>query len=481
MFIKRSLLAVALATAAALLASGAASAASTPAQASATPFDNPTVFCTKSAPTPGARNNASPGITKDSITLTDTSVDAAQLKKLGVNLVDFHSVFGVFWNEINKCGGINGRKVIWKAALVNPLATDQVGHGQASCIKITEDQKAFIAVGFTSFSINRCVAVDHKTIYFAPSGGLARDFADSKGRLLSLYPAGDKLAAAFVKDGMARNLFKGHTVAVLGAAFPSAAAAGDQRDQYVNALKAVGVDADLQILPCVGSVCTQQLGQVVRKMKSDGVDQIVLTTLPPSTTVGPLFAEMRAQGLKAQIVGPDTDSIHGDSQMTAIVRAAGTGGAAWADQLGWYSTGVDVRGGWRIGVKETPFAKMCTGLVAKALNQRVHLLNAEDVANASWNADTLACIYARAIARAIYKAGNTVTTDTVAAILKTLPYNDRRDTGPKARDLLVYGGTDVNPQSASDMKFQFPCALPTLQNGVGCMVPVDRPARIRKI
>src|SRR4051812_38654955 len=79
--------------------------------ATATPYDSPSVFCTKAPVPAGTRNSSSPGITPSSITIADVSTDTVALKKIGVNLEDFHGMFKAFWDQINDCGGINGRKI----------------------------------------------------------------------------------------------------------------------------------------------------------------------------------------------------------------------------------------------------------------------------------------------------------------------------------------------------------------------------------
>src|SRR3954468_22668163 len=77
----------------------------------ASPFDRPDVFCTKSpAPPAGARNSASPGISPTSITISDISLDTDALRRVGSDQANFHQFFAAFWDEVNRCGGINGRK-----------------------------------------------------------------------------------------------------------------------------------------------------------------------------------------------------------------------------------------------------------------------------------------------------------------------------------------------------------------------------------
>jgi hypothetical protein len=451
-------------------------------RAAASPYDSQTVFCTPSAAPSGTRNSSSPGVTPSAITLTDASIDSNGLRRLGVDQMDFHEAFQTYWNEINKCGGINGRKIVLKTALYNPVAPDLAGHNQASCLKIAEDHKSLIAFGIGTAHIERCVAVNHKTIFVARDGGLSADFADAKGRIVSFYPAGEALAAGFIADGVAQSTFKGKKVGVLAAAI-TASAAGEQQDQYVDGFKKKGIDVtDFEVLPCAGTVCTSGLPAAISRMKEKGVDLLVISHLVSVTTIGSVFRELQSQNYKIPTVGPDSDSIHSDSNMANFLRTAGVDGAAWAAKYGWYSTDmVDVRNAWRTGqAKDTPFARMCTSTLATALKQRQYQYNETDLNNARWGGTTIACMYVRELARAIYSVGNTVTTDRLVAALKVQKETDKRETGPDFRDKLWYGGTDVRSPSGMSTKFNYPCPLPSVKQ-IACMLPLDRPARVRAI
>src|SRR5688500_11847855 len=71
------------------------------AQGAGSPFDSPSVFCTKTTAPPGARNASSPGVGRDSITIADFSTDVSALRRLGVNLEDYHQMYQTFWGEVN--------------------------------------------------------------------------------------------------------------------------------------------------------------------------------------------------------------------------------------------------------------------------------------------------------------------------------------------------------------------------------------------
>jgi hypothetical protein len=456
------------------------------AQVGANPFESTSVFCTKSTPPPGPRNSSSPGVTPSSITITDMSIDTEALKRLGVDQLNFHETFVAFFNEINKCGGINGRKINLKTALYNPTAPDLSGHLQAICLKATEDHKAFFVVEIgapQNTSIGRCVSVNHKTIMNGPTAMLADDFADAKGRLVSIYPAGDRMAAGFIADAAAQGRLKGKKIGVLGTA-NTATSAGEQREQYVDGLKKKGYDVEsFEILPCQGTVCSQGIGSAISRMKAKDVDLIFMTHYVSITSVGQIFRELKAQNVKAPVMGPSTAALHADSVMPNYLRSAGSDGAAWAAQNGWYAYNfVEILNAWRTGqAKPTPVSKMCTSTLAKALNQREYQFNETDVSNGRWVSTNNICIQVRDIAKAIWSLGNNVTTDRMIAALRAQKEVDKALASPDFRDKKWFLDKDVSPASVSVQKFAFPCPSPRLIAGNACFMPEDRPARVRRI
>ena len=469
---------------------GTASAASdyTAAQGVNNPFETTDgSFCKKHATPAGRRNSSSPGVTPNQIVVADQSLDVDALRRLaGVDQMNFNQAFRTYWEEINKeCGGINGRKILFKSALYNVLAPDLAGHLQALCLRITEDFKALV-VGGTGFPQNqRCISVNHKTISFPAAETPSSDFRDAKGRILSRYPASDQIAEAFIKYGRDAGIFRGKKVGVLSANLATRPTiVAETRKDYVDELKAAGVDdVELEVLPCTGAVCTQGVGPAIRRLKDKGVNFLIMTHYVNVASVGTVFREMATQNFRAATWGPGIDALHSDSNQSGIVRASGSDGAAFMDRTGWFSTEFILRNGWRLGrVKETAFGKMCTKTLADRANQRQYQFNATDINNARWTGTVGICMQVRRTAAAIWSLGANVTVERLAAALKNQKLSDLFDTSPQLRDKQWFSINDSRPTGVFPLKFNYPCPLPTPGPATGgCMLAVDRPPRARII
>lgn len=455
------------------------------AQAATNPFADQNVFCKAGTPVAaGRRNTSAPGVSANQINITDMSIDTSALRRLtGSELQDFYAAHRAYWNEVNKCGGINGRKINLRTAKYNPVAPDQAGHTQALCLKATEDQQAFIVMGVGPPQVQNCVAVRHRSIMLASTGVLNSEYRGSKGRIITFTPGGDASAAAYIADAKAQNTFRGKKVAILGSNNTTTAVA-DQQRQYVDGFKRAGIDVEAyEVLPCTGTVCTQGLGSAIGRLRAKGVDAVVLTQHVSVTTVGSIWREMRQQNFRVQVHDAFTDSLNGDSGLGAMVRTAGADGANFAESAGWYATKLyDVHNGWRIGSsKETPFARMCTATLAKANNERQYRYTEQDISNGRWGGTTIICQHVRALASAIWSLGANVTTDRLVVALRNQRRIDYWDTGKSFRDKQWFMDGQLDPNKAMTAKFAFPCPLPRATPGEGCFLAVDRPARVRTI
>ena len=73
---------------------------------------------------------------------------------------DYEKSYQAVIDDLNKHGGINGRKVVPVIAGIDPLGT---APAQETCLKFTEDDPVFAAVGFFNADVPLCYAEKHDT------------------------------------------------------------------------------------------------------------------------------------------------------------------------------------------------------------------------------------------------------------------------------------------------------------------------------
>src|SRR5689334_24650362 len=79
-----------------------------------------------------------PGVSKDEIKLGVTYVDFEPIKDIvDISHGDYEKTYNAVIDDLNKKGGVNGRKIVPVFGKVNPLGT---APAQEVCLKLTEDQ-----------------------------------------------------------------------------------------------------------------------------------------------------------------------------------------------------------------------------------------------------------------------------------------------------------------------------------------------------
>ena len=73
---------------------------------------------------------------------------------------DYEKSYRVVIDDLNKQGGINGRKIVPVFAAINPLGT---APAQEACLKLTEDEKVFAAMSFFNADAPLCFVDSHDT------------------------------------------------------------------------------------------------------------------------------------------------------------------------------------------------------------------------------------------------------------------------------------------------------------------------------
>jgi hypothetical protein len=453
----------------------------------ANPFAVADKLCLRHDPPSGTRNSSSPGVTPDRIVFGEGSTDAKALAKVGASVVDTAAVAQALVDEINEaCGGINGRQIALAHINNNPLNPDPVSMLTANCLEATEERGVFLMLANTNLPpFPRCAAAQHKTIVImSVSGGYdTQDLADSKGRILSSYPPNDQLADAFVDFAVKHSLLEGEKVMVVGIQQAASASAQDLNEQYVEPMKAEGIDAYLEVVPCIGtSNCRTNVDGIVAKAKSRGVTTIVTTHLLSGSTLGTIWKNLASQRYAPKVVGPTNLTIHSDPQQPGMLNDAGEAAGRFVAEAGQTSYSIDeanVVGAWRVGYKQTPFADACLEVVNRRLgNDPPWAYNEHFLSRSEFNAATSVCKQIRAAARAIWSLGTEVTTARVAAALARDPGDKIQDL-PEFRAHAFYSRLDPRPTKMTELRYHFPC--PGASVVVGCMRPTTFPIRLEDI
>ncbi len=101
------------------------------------------------------------GVTKDEIKIGITYPDLEAIRSVtNTNHGDYEAAYNAVIDDLNKQGGINGRKVVPVFAAIDPLGT---APAQEACIKLTEDEKVFAAMSFFNADAPLCFVPSHDT------------------------------------------------------------------------------------------------------------------------------------------------------------------------------------------------------------------------------------------------------------------------------------------------------------------------------
>ena len=102
-----------------------------------------------------------PGVTDDAIQVGITYVDLASLGDVvNIDHGDYEASYQALIDDINADGGIHGRTIETNIVGINPVGTDSA---EAACVELTEDQAAFLVMGFFLDDAVSCVVGAHST------------------------------------------------------------------------------------------------------------------------------------------------------------------------------------------------------------------------------------------------------------------------------------------------------------------------------
>jgi hypothetical protein len=215
-----------------------------------------------------AASGGTPGVTATTIRVGVPYVDVAAVKAVGVN-ISWGSVpdaFNAVIADINKHGGINGRKIVPYLVAVNPTGTAPAA---TACTQLTEDDTVFAAVA----PLDATCYLQHNTPVVAsvyasgPSPTTAQDFTTT--------PPNDAYDALSLGVYKKQGVFTHKKVALFG---------GDTADESeLNAVKSQLAKLHVPVVTTAVDSAPQgdlpaenaQLTAIAQRFQSDGVNEVV--------------------------------------------------------------------------------------------------------------------------------------------------------------------------------------------------------------
>ena len=220
---------------------------------------------------------ATPGVSKDEIKIGVTYPDLDAIRDVtDISHGDYKTTYNAVIDQLNKQGGVNGRKVVPVFAPINPIGT---APAQEACLKLTEDEKVFATVGFFYFDAPLCYVSQHDT----PILGGTMDptyLKQAKAPWMTLDSGPEvtpRAVDALVKSGDLKG-----KVGVVGVA-------SEEKNlldaAVLPSLKRNGIKNTVAIIdaPLSDTVAaTQQAGTIAEKFKSEGIKTVLLVGAAPS-------------------------------------------------------------------------------------------------------------------------------------------------------------------------------------------------------
>ena len=190
-----------------------------------------------------------------------------------VDLGDSRAAFGAFFEELNRAGGVNGRRIAASYIDFDPLNDSSM---RAACLQATEDLKVF-----ATFNVNGfygpgplCVTEEHRTpliqaYYSDPDEWYER----SNNLYITAFPSKDRALRNLVHEMHARGALEGKTIGIVDSDYPFDKSASE--NTLIPTLRALGYDiAHRATLSSDTATSQSQIPLEVQRMQSAGVDTI---------------------------------------------------------------------------------------------------------------------------------------------------------------------------------------------------------------
>jgi ABC-type branched-subunit amino acid transport system substrate-binding protein len=247
--------------------------------------------CGSSSKSPASPTNSTPpGGNYTPSTAAGVGITATQIK-LGISLVDFNCIkqfvdsirlnqdknYSAYINDINKHGGILGRKIVPVFHTFCPIGNAQA---LALCTKFSEDDKVFAVLGnFVDFSgdAQTCLAKQHKTPLMTFQLSRAIIGESPPGLIIEPGVTPERTDTVLINLMKTQKTLDGKKIAVLGETTSQKIV----KNSVEPALKRLGVQTGTTaILSISGSDTTaaqSQLDSFIERWKTEGVNALYVS------------------------------------------------------------------------------------------------------------------------------------------------------------------------------------------------------------
>jgi ABC-type branched-subunit amino acid transport system substrate-binding protein len=212
-----------------------------------------------------------PGVTPDAIKIGISYPDLTAIRSItSLDFGDTESKYRAVIDDINRRGGINGRKIVPIFAGVSPIDTKAL---DATCVKFTEDEKVFVVMGFFYGDVPLCYLETHKTALIDGDMNEAR-LARAKAPWFSTVASSDLQADAvrkFADQGLLDDPFAVEVAAADKELLTDTVA------PLLKKLGAVPVSTGVLDAPITDQAAAVNAGKIIaEKFKNAGAKRVLL-------------------------------------------------------------------------------------------------------------------------------------------------------------------------------------------------------------
>ncbi len=269
---------------------------------------------TVAAEIPAAWTGEAPGVTDDAIKVGIPYLDLEAIQEIvDLDQGDFRASYQALIDQINDAGGIHGRMIEPVYAPINPADPTSA---EQECVRLTEDEDVFVAVGYFQDDGVLCPVADHATAVIGGNVTGAR-YEQAEAPWFTVDPGEDEEVEAV------RALAEGGELDGNLGVFASILNEADLNDVYLPLLDELGIDVvDSAVLDAPFDDATAQnqaTAVIAERFRSQDIDTVLAigtSALPLANGLTPLdyrpllrATNNTALGAYAYGANPDFDLI----------------------------------------------------------------------------------------------------------------------------------------------------------------------------